>query len=174
MNKRQQRLDAISDILINHTVGSQEELLALLASRHIFVTQATLSRDLKSLRSTKVSTQRGGYRYVSSSHPSERTREGVSHDGTLRNSKSVYSLARAGNLIIIKTRNGHAGSIASDLDISGSPLIVGTVAGADTVFAAMSDNASLKEVYDLLSTLLPDHIIKDASSYFDVTSQDKS
>lgn len=173
MNKRQQRLDAISDILINHTVGSQEELLALLASRHIFVTQATLSRDLKSLRSTKVSTQRGGYRYVSSSGPEEKPRETDSHEAQQRN-KYVNSLSRAGNLIIIKTRNGHAGSIASDLDISGSPLIVGTVAGADTVFAAMSDNAPLKEVYDLLSTILPDHIIKGASRYFDIPSQEES
>ena len=171
MNKRQQRLDAISDILNHNTVGSQEELLALLASRHIFVTQATLSRDLKSLRSTKVSTSRGGYRYVSSPESSKETPRTTTGEAHQLN-KYVHSLARAGNLVIIKTRNGHAGSIASDIDSYDSPLIVGTVAGSDTVFAAMRDNAPLQEVYELLSTILPEQIIRDARNYFITENSD--
>ena len=54
MNKRQIRLLAILEILNNNSIGSQEELSRLLAARGFFVTQATLSRDLKALKTTKV------------------------------------------------------------------------------------------------------------------------
>ena len=64
MNKRQSRLTTIADILLNNIVGSQEELLDLLRKRDCLVTQATLSRDLKTLRTSKVATEMGGYRYV--------------------------------------------------------------------------------------------------------------
>ena len=64
MNKRKTRLQAILEILTNNVIGSQEELSRLLAARGFVVTQATLSRDLKALRTTKVATDFGGYRYV--------------------------------------------------------------------------------------------------------------
>ena len=64
MNKRQIRLLAILEILNNNSIGSQEELSRLLAARGFFVTQATLSRDLKALKTTKVVSSLGGYRYI--------------------------------------------------------------------------------------------------------------
>lgn len=64
MKKRQKRLTAIADILLNNIVGSQDELLELLLQGGYDVTQATLSRDLKTLRTSKIPTEMGRYRYV--------------------------------------------------------------------------------------------------------------
>ena len=64
MKKRQKRLTAIADILLNNIVGSQDELLELLQQGGYDVTQATLSRDLKTLRTSKIPTEMGRYRYV--------------------------------------------------------------------------------------------------------------
>lgn len=64
MNNRQSRLRLISDILKNIIVSSQDELLNLLKKRGCIVTQATLSRDLKSLNTSKIAIRGGGYRYV--------------------------------------------------------------------------------------------------------------
>ncbi|WP_302986141.1 hypothetical protein [uncultured Muribaculum sp.] len=54
MNKRKNRLQAILELLSSNSIGSQDELLQMLALRGFMVTQATLSRDLKSLRTIKV------------------------------------------------------------------------------------------------------------------------
>ena len=59
MKKRQKRLTAIADILLNNIVGSQDELLELLLQGGYDVTQATLSRDLKTLRTSKIPTEMG-------------------------------------------------------------------------------------------------------------------
>lgn len=64
MNKRKKRLQAIIDILTNNCIASQDELSRMLAARGFLVTQATLSRDLKTLRTTKVATDTGSYRYM--------------------------------------------------------------------------------------------------------------
>ena len=68
MNKRQARLSQIVNILLHNQVGSQEELMDELKARNCEVTQATLSRDLKTLRTSKVVTEMGGYRYVTVSY----------------------------------------------------------------------------------------------------------
>ncbi|MDE6337823.1 MAG: arginine repressor, partial [Muribaculaceae bacterium] len=64
MKKRKKRIDLIIELIRNQCIGSQEELAAALAKKGHPVTQATLSRDLKMLRTTKVPTDRGTYMYV--------------------------------------------------------------------------------------------------------------
>ena len=57
-------LQLIVELIKNNCIGSQEELARLLAARGYVVTQATLSRDLKQLRTTKVATDMGNYMYI--------------------------------------------------------------------------------------------------------------
>lgn len=64
MKNRKKRIDVIVDLIRNNCIGSQEELAKILAEAGHTVTQATLSRDLKMLRTTKVPTERGTYMYV--------------------------------------------------------------------------------------------------------------
>lgn len=165
MNKRQTRLALIVDILLHNTVGSQEELLNHLIKRKCAVTQATLSRDLKTLRTSKVATDMGGYRYVIAANgtPTEEV-AAVAVDAARQS--SIISINITGNLVVIKTRSGYAGSIASDIDVLTSPLILGTVAGMDTLFVAVAENASREELYELLCTVLPENIMIEGRHNF--------
>lgn len=164
MNKRQTRLTAIADILLNNIVGSQEELLEMLKKQGFIVTQATLSRDLKTLRTSKVASEMGGYRYViGQGLPSDRMVE-KSVDKVSR--AAIESVTISGQLIIIRTRNGYAGGVAYDVDDIQCPYLLGTIAGADTVFVAMSENAPRDEIFSALSTIIPENILKERSSGF--------
>ena len=62
MKKRRHKL--ILDLINRYDIGTQDELLALLRDEGCDVTQATVSRDLKELKLTKVQTARGTYRYA--------------------------------------------------------------------------------------------------------------
>lgn len=165
MNKRQNRLEAITDILVHDAVASQEEILNLLAERSIFITQATLSRDLKTLRTSKIPTEMGGYRYVTANMASVEIPETNRATESIRQS-AVLSVTRTGNLVVLKTRNGYAGSVAYDLDVMNSPLIAGTIAGADTVFVAIREGESFSDVFEMLSAILPVNVMNLARKLF--------
>ena len=63
---------------------------------------------------------------------------------------------------MIKTRNGYAGGLAYDIDEVQSPLVLGTIAGADTVFVALAEGASRQELLTLLSATLPPNVVAEA------------
>ena len=129
------------------------------------VTQATLSRDLKSLRTSKVSTELGGYRYVIAANGTAADEVATHAMNTVRQA-AILSVTVTGSLVIIKTRNGYAGGVAYDIDEVSSPWLLGTIAGADTVFVALSENASLPDVYALLSDILPTAVMEAGRHYF--------
>lgn len=165
MKKRELRLQTILDILTNHCVGSQDELSKLLAVQGHIVTQATLSRDLKMLRTTKVANDLGGYRYITTK-PSE---EHIIDDdiyipctSQTSNHHAALSLAFSGNIAVIKTRNGYASGLAYDIDMLKSSHIVGTISGADTVLAVINEFTSRNELLNLLQGFLPDEVIATA------------
>lgn len=157
------RLPEIIDILTHKSVSSQEELSKQLAVRGFLVTQATLSRDLKMLKANKVSDDRGGYRYVVADGQSygRRSRRGTA---MVTSHSSVLSVARTGNLAVIKTRNGYASGLAYDIDMLESRLVLGTIPGADTVFVALKDGVSNEELFALFSTFLPASVMNAAAT----------
>ncbi|MCM1349353.1 MAG: ArgR family transcriptional regulator [Firmicutes bacterium] len=165
MNKRQARLALIVKILLNNSIGSQEELMELLERNNCVVTQATLSRDLKSLRTSKVSTEMGGYRYVIAANGTAADEVATHAMDTVRQA-AILSVAVSGSMIIIKTRNGYAGGVAYDIDEISSPYILGTIAGADTVFVAISSDAQLPEIYTLFSNILPTSVLEAGKHHF--------
>lgn len=129
------------------------------------VTQATLSRDLKSLRTSKISTDLGGYRYVVAANGTAADEVATHAMDTVRQA-AILSVTVSGPLVIIKTRNGYAGGLAYDIDEVQSDCILGTIAGADTVFVAMSADASRPEMYNLLSGILPQAVMEEGRRYF--------
>ena len=76
-------------------------------------------------------------------------------------------MAFSGRQAVIKTRNGYAGGVAYDIDELSSDVILGTIAGADTVFVAISDKATRRQVYDMLSEIIPQSIMEDGRHYFE-------
>ncbi|MBD5255612.1 MAG: arginine repressor [Barnesiella sp.] len=165
MNKRQSRLALIVKLLLNNSIGSQEELMALLEANDCVVTQATLSRDLKTLRTSKVATELGGYRYEIAANGTAADEVAAQAMDSVRQA-AIISVAFSGRQAVIKTRNGYAGGVAYDIDELSSPLILGTIAGADTVFVAVADNATRSQIYELLSEIIPANVMREGSKYF--------
>lgn len=157
MGKKNQRIESLIEIIKNNNIGSQEALLSHLASRGIFVTQATLSRDLKMLRTTKVPLEHGEYAYMLPDAVTLKNQMKSANliDYSRHSGNGFISLDFAGNLAVIKTRNGYASGMAYDIDMLNSELFVGTIAGANTVFIALKEGATHEEVKEILSLIVP-------------------
>ncbi|MBQ7041892.1 MAG: hypothetical protein IJN66_04200 [Muribaculaceae bacterium] len=168
MKKRKSRLPVIIDILTHNCIGSQEELSKQLAIRGYIVTQATLSRDLKMLRTTKVATDMGGYRYIiaDSNHMSAEPFAKTQSTAQSSLHPAALSCAISGNIVVIKTRNGYASGLAYDIDMLESPHILGTIPGADTVFAVVNENSNRSDLYALFSSFLPSQVMAVAKAQF--------
>lgn len=164
------RLSAIVEILSHNNISCQDELLKQLAIRGYIVTQATLSRDLKKLRTIKVANDLGGYRYVVSGSTTVGEPEFKREYTTVQSSlhPAALSVALSGNILVIKTRNGYASGLAYDLDMLQSPLILGTIPGADTVFAVIAEGTARNELYTLLCGFLPSEVMKEGKHYFEL------
>ncbi len=157
MKNRKQRVELMVELIKNQCIGSQEELAGILAEHGYNVTQATLSRDLKMLRTTKVPTDRGTYMYMlpdSNSLKDKLLSKGQIHLKA-NYSSGFLSLTFSGNLAVIKTRNGYAAGIAYDIDMSRCPDILGTIPGSDTVFAVLREDVTHEEAREVLSHFLP-------------------
>lgn len=157
MKNRKRRVELIVDLIKNNCIGSQEELSKMLSDNGYNVTQATLSRDLKLLKTTKVPTDRGTYMYIL---PDSNTiKDKLLASGQL-NMNSNYqigfiSLEFSGNIAVIKTRNGYASGLAYDIDMSRAPEILGTIAGTDTIFAVMREGLTHEQAREIFSRFLP-------------------
>ena len=128
---KEQRQQAIADLIRSQSLSSQEELAERLAGLGYAVTQATVSRDLEQLGAVK--TRRGGQ--LSYALPEGRAAAvppGMA--AVLRD--WVRSIEAAANLVVIKTPPGSAHLVGVVLDQSQWEEIVGTICGDDTIFAA--------------------------------------
>ena len=127
------------------------------------VTQATLSRDLKSLRTSKVATELGGYRYVIAANGTAADEVATQAMNTVRQA-AILSIAANSQMVVVKTRNGYASGLAYDIDMLESHLVLGTIPGADTVFVALKDGVSNEELFALFSTFLPASVMNAAAT----------
>ncbi len=134
----------ILELVKKYEIETQEELSERLLQAGFPVTQATVSRDIRELRLTKVS--RGGgrqkYAVVNEDHThmlEKYTR--VFRDG-------FVSMDMAQNILVIKTVSGMAMAVAAALDHMDCHEIVGSIAGDDTIMCAVrtvEDTVSLME-----------------------------
>lgn len=157
MKNRRQRVDLIVELIRNECICSQEELSSKLAERGFKVTQATLSRDLKMLKTTKVPTDRGTYVYILPD--SNSLKDKLLANGQMAIISSYQcgfiSLEFSGNIAVIKTRNGYASGLAYDIDMSKSPEILGTIPGSDTIFAVLREDVTREQAIEVFRRLLP-------------------
>lgn len=157
MKNKKSRLQLILEIIKTQSVGCQDELVKILAEKGYHVTQATLSRDLKKLRVTKVATDKGDYVYIVPNSNDVKDTLLVVNQGPTNPNNSVgfVSLTFSGNMAVIKTRNGYASGLAYDIDMSRPPEILGTIAGADTVFAVLKESVTHDEAMQVLQRFIP-------------------
>ncbi|HEB11976.1 MAG TPA: ArgR family transcriptional regulator [Spirochaetales bacterium] len=150
--QRSARLVVIRGIIESRKVDSQEMLLKLLKEQGFDITQATLSRDLKYLKAGKVPDGRGGYSYAFYDAQSK----AGSDKSLLQDIMMGYlSFAFSGNLGVIKTLPGHAGSVAFALDNLGIDKILATLAGDDTILLVPGNNVSRDELIEAMAERIP-------------------
>jgi transcriptional regulator of arginine metabolism len=134
VNHRQQVIAATLD---RHDVTSQLQLVELLGSQGIVVTQATVSRDLDRLGAVRV--RRGGHMVYALPaeelpiDPLDRLREALA---------LVRTIEPAGNLLVLRTAPGNGMPVARALDVADLPEVAGTIGGDDTVLLVAREPGS--------------------------------
>jgi transcriptional regulator of arginine metabolism len=138
MNK-ETRQQKILSLIRAKRIGTQEELRELLERTGLEATQSSVSRDLLELGIVK---RQGAY-----------TLPQASNGAT---SRGLLSLDTAGDaLVVARCYPGLASAVAVEIDRAGVAEIVGTLAGEDTVFIAVSDrksqHAAIKKVWEIFN-----------------------
>lgn len=134
---KSQRQAKIMEIITTRNVETQEQLLTALQQEGFRGTQATISRDIKELRIVKELTSLGTYRYTTSSD--EMSGSFSSRLNTIFR-ECVIGFDYAQNIIVIRTLPGLASAAGSAIDAMNLSMVVGTLAGDDTVMVVMRDN----------------------------------
>ncbi|MBI3587529.1 MAG: arginine repressor [Ignavibacteriales bacterium] len=145
MNK-QSRQFAIKQIITHQAIGSQEELCNALLKANFEVTQATLSRDLKELGIARVNTPEG-IRYILHTESEERRL-------TPFIGYEIEDMYANESLVVVKTLPGRAQGVAEIIDSLHHPLILGTLAGDNTIFVTPASVGKIGEVLNLLRGLM--------------------
>ena len=149
---KSQRQAKIMEIISNRNVETQEQLLQQLNEAGFRSTQATISRDIKELRIVKELTSFGTYRYSAASNE-----VGGTFSSKLNTifRECITSFDYAQNIVVIHTLPGLASAAASAVDAMNMSVVIGTLAGDDTVFIVMRDNnaaaAFCGEIHNLLN-----------------------
>lgn len=132
----------ILELIQRYEIETQEELSDYLRREGYQVTQATVSRDIRQLKLTKVAMENGKQRYAALSEP-----------GTDMNGKYVRvfkegfrSADTAQNILVIKTVSGMAMAVAAALDNMQCDEIVGSIAGDDTIMCAVRTSADAQSL----------------------------
>lgn len=131
MKKRRQ--EEVLSIIAANEVETQEELAEFLRAAGYPVTQATVSRDIRELRLTKITTGGGRQKYAPLSAAKN---AGGTFNASALNT-SAFSAECAGNLLVIKTRTGMGMAVATEIDEMNLPEILGTIGSDDVVFCAV-------------------------------------
>jgi transcriptional regulator of arginine metabolism len=151
---KDQRHNAIRDLVASAPVTNQDELRRKLRRRGFAVTQATLSRDIHELRLNKGPT---GYSLPNGNgaHGGAGTVEDDSPPALAEMIESFgLRVRRAMNQVVVATVTGGAQPLAAALDRAGWPEVVGTVAGDDTVLVICPDLRRASEVEARLRKIL--------------------
>ncbi len=153
MKDRAERLRAVRQIIKEHRISSQEELLDHLRDQGFTVTQATLSRDLKLLKVGKISEGSDGYYYTL---PTEEELRESQHNYAQDLKRGFISMEFSGNLAVVRTLTGHADTVGIALDNIGINQILGTVAGDDTVIVVFREDSRSEEIRRQLRDIVPE------------------
>ena len=145
------RQSVIMEIINERDIETQNQLMAALAERGVKSTQATLSRDIRDMRLVKELGPKGNYRYVAAAK-----QDTPDLDQRLKKifKESVVSYDLAQNILVIKTLPGLADAACSTLDSMSIPNLIGSIAGDDTAFVAMKDNAAAERFCTEIEKLL--------------------
>ena len=127
------RQSKIIEIIQKNDVETQEELSAFLEQEGFRVTQATVSRDIRELKLTKIPTSSGKQKYAVIGDSGEAMAQ--KYERVLR--EAFISVDMAQNILVIKTVAGMANAVCAAIDAMNMKEIVGSVAGDDTIMCSV-------------------------------------
>ena len=120
-------------LISQYDIETQEELAEKLNQAGFRVTQATISRDIRELKLTKIAKPDGGSRYA----VLQNTNQEMSQKYINVLKASFQSMDHAQNILVIKTVSGMAMAAAAALDDMKFQEIVGCIAGDNTIMCAI-------------------------------------
>ncbi|WP_426349425.1 arginine repressor [Alloiococcus sp. CFN-8] len=124
------RHSKILELINNKDIETQEELAEELKAMGFDVTQATVSRDIKKLKLTKILTPGGSYKYASiASEESD-----ISQKLANILSSSTLTVESVDKMVVVKTISGSAAAAAEAIDSLKFKGIAGSIAGDNTIF----------------------------------------
>lgn len=130
---KSQRHSKIIELITKNNIETQEELADALNQAGFNVTQATVSRDIRELKLTKMSVNGERQKYVVL-----QSKENQLNEKYIRVlSDGFVSMDMAQNILVIKTVPGMAMAVAAALDAMHWHEIVGCIAGDDTIMCAV-------------------------------------
>jgi transcriptional regulator of arginine metabolism len=136
--QKTERHKLILDSISERAISNQHELMDILHSEGVEVTQASVSRDLSELGVVKI-----GGRYARPELPTPES-----------SPFGIRTIDPSGDsLVVIKCASGLASAVAVRLDGENLSDVVGTIAGDDTIFVAVRDQSSQKAAMKKLRTL---------------------
>lgn len=147
---KKERREKIIELIGKYQIETQDELAEKLEEAGFQVTQATVSRDIRELKLTKVSVDGVHQKYT---HLQEKETD-MSYKYIRVLQDGFLSMDPAENLLVIKTLSGMAMAVAAALDDLEVPGIVGSIAGDDTVMCAVRSVGEVPQVMSKITKLL--------------------
>lgn len=147
---KSKRQSKILELIQKYEIETQEELSSYLMQEGFCVTQATVSRDIRELKLTKLATNNGRQRYsVLKGDDSGMTERLVR---VLK--EGFVSMDAAGNILIIKTVSGMASAVGAAVDAMRFSEIIGSIAGDDTLMCVVRSENDAANMMDKLRKIL--------------------
>ncbi|MCI9064839.1 MAG: arginine repressor [Lachnospiraceae bacterium] len=147
---KKKRHEKIIDLITRYEVETQEELVDRLRADGYEVTQATVSRDIRELKLSKIPNGRGKQKYVA--FQGEEVQLGDKYARVLK--EGYVSMDLAQNLLVLKTVSGMAMAVAAAVDAMSIEEVVGCIAGDNTVMMAMRNVQDARIVMEKIGRMV--------------------
>ena len=140
----------ILELIQRNDVETQEELSAYLVREGFQVTQATVSRDIRELKLTKIAMDNGKQKYAVITDADSGMMEKYAR--VLR--EGFISMDLAKNIVVIKTVSGMAGAVCAAIDAMKFQEMVGSIAGDDTIICIIRDDEEAVKIMKKLRKMV--------------------
>ena len=138
------RQEKMLELISKYEIDTQDELIERLRECGFEVTQATVSRDIRELKISKMTTGKGTYRYVLPKHTAPASN--MKFNSALID--ALISIDYACNIVVLKTHAGLANAVAVGLDSMHLDNILGCVAGDDTILLVSRSEDAASQIAD--------------------------
>ena len=148
--KVKKRHTKIIELIKNFEIETQEELSLLLHKSGFPVTQATVSRDIRELKLTKITSDNGKQRYsmlVSEEKQINQRLSRIFREG-------VVSIDFAGNMVVVKTLEGLAMAVGASIDAMGFAEVIGSIAGDDVIICIVKSQDIAEALMSKLNKMI--------------------